>query len=176
MNEIIIDFQIIENGDPKYLNVRDVSAWEYAKKKPSYIIITQPGSSKSVSYNFKKGDTTIINSHILGISCFTNDCKEEKYIDLQDGIYTICVKSYYEGIEKKRYYLKTDIFESDLRKTIIKNGLEYDEKDKIFRDNIFQTKWYLETAKSWAFEGDTVKSKRFFTKAKDMLTKIKECK
>lgn len=175
MSQIIIDFDIIETGEPKYLKIMDVSSWEYSYKKPSYVSIILPGSKEPLVRTFKKNSTNVFNSHTLGITCFTNDCKDEEYTNLEDGIYTICVKSHYEGIEKKRYYLKTDIFEILLRKLIIKNGLEYDEKDKIFRDDIFQIKWYLDTAKSWASEGDTVKSKRFFNKAKDMLNTIENC-
>lgn len=177
MNKIIkIDFQILETHDPKYLLVGDTSIWEYAKKKSAYILITLPGSSKAYQFIFDKNSMNIFNSHNLGLSCFTDDCLDENYVDLPDGVYTVCVKSFYEGIEKIRYYLKTDRFEIELKKTIIKNGLEYDEKDKEFRDTIYQIKWYLDTAKSWASEGDFIKSNRFFNKAKKMLTQYIDCK
>lgn len=173
--KIKVDFQVLETHDPKYLLVGDTSLWEYSKDKPSYILITPPGSSNAYSFSFKKNSMNIFNSHNLGLSCFTNDCEEEEYIDLNDGIYTICVKSFYEGIEKTRYYLKTDRFEIELKKTIIKNGLEYNEKDKDFRDTIYQIKWNLDTAKSWASEGDFVKSNRFFNKSKKILNQLTNC-
>lgn len=173
---IKVDFQVLETYDPKYLLIGDTSVWEYAKNKPSYILITPPGSSTTHDFIFKKKSMNNFNSHNLGLSCFTNDCKEEEYVDLNDGVYTICVKSFFEGIEKLRYYLKTDRFEIELRKAIIKNGLEYDEKDKDFRETVSQIKWYMDTAKSWAAEGDFVNSNRFFSKAKKMLTQYIDCK
>lgn len=177
MNQKIkIDFQVLETHDPKFLMVGDTSEWEYAEKKPSYILITPPGSSKAYQFSFNKKSMSTFNSHNLGITCFTNDCEEEDYQDLHDGVYTICVKSFYEGVEKVKYYLKTDRFEVELKKTIIKNGLEYDKKDKEFRETIFEIKWQLETAKSWASEGDWVKANRFLNIAKKMLKQLRECK
>lgn len=176
MNKTIkIDFQVLETHDPKFLLVGDTSVWEYAIKKPAYILITLPGSSKPYQFAFDKNSINIFNSHNLGLSCFIDDCQDENYVDLPDGVYTICVKSFYEGIEKMKYYLKTDRFEVELKKTIIKNGLEYDEEDREFRDIIYQVKWLLDTAKSWASEGDFVKSSRFFNKAKKMLTQYRDC-
>lgn len=177
MDQIIkIDFQVLETHDPKFLLIGDTSMWEYAENKPAFVAITPPGSSKPYQFSFTKNSMNIFNSHNLGLSCFTNDCTDELYVDLNDGIYTICVKSHFEGIEKLRYYLKTDRFETELKKTIIKNGLEYDEKDKEFRDTIYQIKWFLDTAKSWCSQGDFVKANRFFNKAKKMLTQYRDCK
>lgn len=173
---IRVDFQVIETYDPKFLLVGDTSDWAYASKKPSYILITLPGSSKAHKFTFKKKGLNWFNSNNFGITCLKDDCNDQTYVDLPDGIYTICVKSFYEGIEKSRYYLKTDRFEIEFRKTIIKNDLEYDVKDKEFRDAMFQILWMLRTAKDWAAEGDFVRADRFFTEAKKLLTNYTDCK
>ena len=174
--EIIVDFQVLETHDPKYLMIGDVSQWAYAEKKPSYILITLPGSSTQHNWIFKKKGLNVVNSNNVGLSCVKTDCNDQQYVDLPDGIYTICVKSYYEGIEKTKYYLKTDRFEVEFKKTIIKTGTEYSENDRDFRETALQIRWYLEIAKGWAQNGDFVKADRYFNKAKGLLNRYRDCK
>jgi hypothetical protein len=176
MAKITIDFQILETKNPQLLMVSDNSVWEYAEDLSSWIVIVLPGSTTELKYTFKKESINQFNSHNLGISCLSANCDDEEYIDLPDGIYTICVKSAYTDIEKSRYYLKTDRFDVDLAKVIIKNGFEYNLEDKEFRDKIFDIKWYLLTAKSHALNGDFVKADNFFQDAKKKLRVFQDCK
>lgn len=176
-NQVIkVDFQVIETYDTRYLLIGDTSDWAYASTKPASIYITLPGSSKPKEFVFKKKGMNWFNSNNFGLTCVKDDCSDQEYSDLPDGIYTICVKSYYQGSEKLRYYLKTDRFEIEFRKIIIRNDLEYDVKDKEFRDDMFEIWWILNTAKKWAAEGDWVRADRFFTEAKKMLTRYNDCK
>lgn len=173
--KITVDFQIIDTRNPKLLMIGDTSFWSYAENKPAYILITLPGSSKAKSFTFKKHSLNNFNSHNLGISCLKGDCTDEDYKELPDGIYTICVKSSYEGIEHKAYYLKTDRFDLELSKTVVERALEYDANDKSFREAIFDIKWWLFSAQSQAKLGDFVKANMYFNKAKELLNKHREC-
>lgn len=173
VGKININFNTFSNS-PLHLSVTDLSDWLYAEQLPAYILITIPGSKNPKTYTFKKFKTNIFNSHNLGLSCFTNDCKEEEYVNLPDGMYTICLKSGYEGIEKSQYYLKTDRFEVEYNKVLIKYGI--DDVDQNFINMMTKIKYTLDVAKSHAMFGDFVKANRDFKEAKKLLQRFVECK
>lgn len=173
VGEININFETSSNS-PLYLSIMDLSDWAYSESLPSYILITIPGSKNPKTYTFKKFKTNIFNSHNLGLSCFTNDCKKEEYVDLPDGLFTICLKSGYEGIEKTQYYLKTDRFEVEYNKVLIKYGI--DDVDQKFINQMIKIRYTLDVAKSHAMFGDFIKSNRDFQEAKKLLKKFVECK
>lgn len=173
--KIKIEFQVLESKNPQFLMVGDLSIWEYAENLPSYLLVTLPGSSKPLTFTWKKDAINSFNSNNLGLSCLV-ECDEQKYVDLPDGIYTLCLKSGFEEIEKKHYYLKTDRFELELSKVIVDNGLEYNPADKEFRERIFEIKWYLLEAKSRAHVGDFTEASRYFEDAQKKLRKYSQCK
>lgn len=172
VGNINIDFII--SSTPKVLEVKDMSEWVYAENKPAYISVILPGSKKFKNFAFAKHQRNAFNSHNLGISCLSGDCKKELYLDLPDGIYTICVKSSYQDLDKTNYYLKTDLFEIEFAKAMIKYGIEI--KEESFLDHMVQTEGVLVVAKSHAMLGDFSNAQRFFTQAKDMLKKYSDCK
>lgn len=174
VGKINVDFYVLETGNPKKLSVFDNSDWIYAENLPSYLIIKIPGSKKDKTYSFKKEAINTLNSHNLGLSCLKGDCTEEEYVALPDGIYTITLKSGYEDIDQTKYYLKTDTFDIEYAKVIIKYGLE--ELDEGFIDYMTEIKFFLSVAKSHTLLGDFVKGQRFFEESKKMLNKYLECK
>ncbi len=176
VGQIKIDFQIIESKNPKYLTIGDTSQWVYAKNKPSYISITLPGSKKAITHTLKKDAINNFNSHNLGLSCLSGDCGKETYIELPDGIYTLCLKSGFEGIEEKKFYLKTDRIDLEFAKVVVKNSLEYSKNDKAFIEDILNIEWLLRVAKSHAYLGDFVKADRFFEESRRLLRKYVDCK
>lgn len=175
VGQINVDFQVFETGNPKILSVADSSQWLYAENKPSYISIKLPGSKKYKTLSFKKYAVNNFNSHILGVSCLKGDCTEEVYVNLPDGIYTIKLLSGYEDIEKERYYLKTDVIDLEIAKSLTLIGFDYNE------DSVKQIKPYqqinnfLTVAKSWTKQGDFVKANRYFQEAVNLFNKQK-CK
>lgn len=175
VGQIKIDFDIFSHT-PQNLIIGDVSDWIYAENLPSYILITLPGSRKTINFSFKKKSLNVFNSHNLGISCLSGDCKEEVYVDLPDGIYTVCVKSSFDNIENSKFYLKTDRFEIEYAKVAIKYGVEYSKSNADFQDMMIDIQWLLTVAKSHAKLGDFLKAKRFFEEAKALLNKYTDCK
>lgn len=173
IGSINIEFAV-SSTSPLHLVVEDFSTWLYAEDLPSYVLITVPGSKNPKTYTFKKFKRNIFNSHNLGLSCFTDDCKKEVYVDTPDGIYTICLKSGYEDIEKTKFYLKTDRFEVEYNKVLIKYGI--DDIDQNFINLMVKIKYVLDVAKSHAMFGDFVKSDRYFQEAKKLLKRFIECK
>ena len=173
VGKININFNTFSNS-PLHLSVMDLSEWLYSESLPSYLLITIPGSKKPKTYTFKKFKTNIFNSHNLGLSCLSGDCKEEHYVDLPDGLYTICLKSGYEDIEETKFYLKTDRFEVEYNKVLIKYGI--DDVDQNFINLMVKIKYVLDVAKSHAMDGDFVKSDRYFQESKKLLKRFVECK
>lgn len=173
IGNINIEFSV-SSTSPLHLVVEDFSNWVYAEQLPAYVTILIPGSKKPKTYVFKKFKRNIFNSHNLGLSCFTDDCKKETYIDTPDGIYTICLKSGYENIENTHYYLKTDRFEVEYNKVLVKYGI--DDVDQNFINLMVKIKYVLDVAKSHAMLGDFVKADRYFQEAKKLLKQFVECK
>lgn len=173
IGNINIEFSV-SSTSPLHLVVEDFSDWVYAKDLPAYVTILIPGSKKPKTFIFKKFKRNIFNSHNLGLSCFTDDCQKEVYVDTPDGIYTICLKSGYENIENTHYYLKTDRFEVEYNKVLIKYGI--DDVDQNFINLMVKIKYVLDVAKSHAMLGDFVKADRYFVEAKKLLNRYLECK
>ena len=176
IGELIVDFNVIQSTT-KTLWIGDTSDWVYAEELPAYIYITLPGSRKALEYEFEKGQICTYNSHNLGLTCKTNTCGDEvPYIDIPDGIYTITLKSSYDGFEKTKYYLKTDKTELNLAKIIVANNLEYVKSDKGFRDSVYDIDWMIKVAKSFAVTGDFNKAGQAFNEASSNINKLSDCK
>jgi len=175
VGQIKIEFDVFSTR-PTNLVVADSSEWIYAQNLPAYLLVKLPGSKKFKTFPFKKNALNRLNSHLLGLSCLTNDCQDEVYNDLPDGIYTFCLKSGYEGIENTKFYLKTDLFKQDFAKVMIKYGIEYTEQGKDFLEDMLFIKALVTVAEAHAHEGDFVKAQRFFEEAKDKLRSRVECR
>jgi hypothetical protein len=176
VGQIYINFDILSTS-PKNLKIWDESDWLYAKDLPAYFQILTPGASKPINYTLLKNQINSLNSHNLGLSCFTGNCREEEYVDLPDGIYTITIKSGYQGIEDTKFYLKTDVFELEFAKTVVANvSLSYDEKNKDLLEKFSFIKGMLDMSKSHTMTGDFTKASRFFEEAKKLLKKHIECR
>jgi hypothetical protein len=175
VGEIKIDFDVIQST-VQTLWIGDNSDWVYLQNEPAIIEVTLPGSTKPLVFSYKKDAINSFNSHNLGITCLQGDCIKETYGELPDGIYTITVKGKFEGLDKTRYYLKTDRTELELSKIVVKHGFEYSKKDKEFRDKIYDIDWLIKVAKAHAKLGDFVKADRFLQGAKDLLRGLADCK
>lgn len=174
IGNIFLDFTVIPDFDTKYLIVGDISKWYGAENLPATISITPPGSSKAIIETFQKHKLNIFNSVNLGLSCL-NSCEEQVYTDIPDGVWTILVKSGYIGIDKTRFFLKTDIFLREIDEIYIRAGLEYDIKDKQFRKDLTDMEFLKRTSESFARRGDAFKAHRDFSQAQALLNKYKEC-
>lgn len=175
IGKIDIDFEVIPTYNPQKLWIGDSSKWFGAENLPATICITPPGGTKSINNIFQKHKLNIFNSVNLNLSCVT-ECDEQLYIDLPDGIWTINLKSGYEGLEKTRYYLKTDQFTNRLDKVYIRSGLEFDKNNKQFREDLSDIEFLVRTAEAWTRDGSWVNASRDFTQAQDLLSKYEKCK
>lgn len=173
VGKIHIDFEVFETGNPKIISVADTSDWLYAENKPSYISIKIPGSSKYKTVSFKKWAVNNFNSHNLGISCLKGDCTEETYLDTPDGIYTIKLLSGYEDIEKERYYLKTDVIDLEIAKSLSLIGMDFTDQTSKQIKPFEKIKDWLQAAKDETKKGDFVKADRYFQEAVSLFNKQK---
>ena len=174
IGKINVDFQVINSYDPKVLIVADSSTWLSADNLPSYISITPPGSTQAITHIFQKHRMNIFNSVNLGLTCLT-ECGEQNYVDLNDGIWTINLKSSFEGIEKTRYYLKADRIILKLDKIYIKSGLEYDKNNRQLREDLEDIEFLIRTSEAFCRNGDFFKASRDFSEAEQLLKKYQDC-
>jgi hypothetical protein len=175
IGKIIINITVINDYDPRYLHVGDLSEWKGAKNLPATICIIPPGSKKSINTTFQKHRINSFNSTNLMLSC-VKECEEQDYIDLPDGIWTLVLKSGYEGIEKTLYYLKTDRFTLELDKIYVRAGMDFDKEKKQFREDLQDLHFLINSAHSQIRVGDHAKANRDFTEAQVLLKKYIDCK
>lgn len=172
--EIYIDFTILNELNPQIIKVQDNSNWFIAEDKQATMLITPPGSMTAIPLIFAKKQTNIYNSTNLGLTCII-ECKEQPLVDLSDGIWTFCLKSAYEGFEKKRYHLKTDRFLLNWYKEWASLGLDYvDVNDKKY-EALLDARKHIYTAEAFTVMGDFTKANREMKEAQKKLEKIKKC-
>lgn len=175
VGEIKIDFTIIPELNPQILKVCDNSDWFSAEDKQATIFIYPPGSGKAITHIFAKNKINTYNSSNLGLNCLT-ECGEQIYNDLSDGIYKICLKSAYEGLEKTRYYLKSDRFMVEFYKEFASKGLEYVNTNDPIYDALYDAKKHLTTAEAFMLDGDFTKANREFQEAQKKFNALRKCK
>ena len=175
VGKIKIDFTILQELNPQLLKVQDASNWFSAEDKQATLIVTPPGSTKGIANVFAKHETTILTSVNLGLSCLTT-CGESELQDLSDGVWTICVKSAYQGLEKTRYFLKTDRFKIEWYKEFANLGFEYVDINNVKYEALYDARKHLTTAEAFIIDGNFTKANREFTLAQKKLNKIRKCK
>ena len=175
IGKVNINFTVIPDFDPNTLVVGDLSSWFSAETLPAVMSIYPPGSEIPVNQPFQKHKLNIFTSINLGLDCYV-PCEDQPNIDLQDGVWKLTLISGLEGFDKTRYFLKTDRFRMEMDKIYIRIGLEYDKKDKQFRDDLQDIELLLQTAEAHTRVGDFYKADRDFTEAVRLQKKYSECK
>ena len=175
IGKIDINFTVIPDYDPRTLIVGDLSVWRGAENLPATICITPPGSKKPINTVFQKHRLNIFNSTNLGLSC-VKECEEQTYEDLPDGVWTLVLKSGYEGLEKVIYYLKTDRFQLELDKIYVRAGMDFDKNKKQFREDLQDLHFLVNSAHAQIRVGDHAKAFRDFQEAQVILSKYIDCK
>lgn len=175
IGKIILNFQVIDTGDPKMLLVGDFSKWRVIENLPAFIDITLPGARNHITLPFKKNATQGYTSLSLGVSQHIN-C-EENIKPLPDGIYEFCLRGGKDGERTKhKYYLKKDAFQEDIDKEWVKWGLEYNVESKEQRDALLYVEGFLRAAIASTKKGLIPQAKDFFHLAQKKLKSVVECK
>lgn len=172
--KVIVDFKILPVLDTKIIMLADNSVWGVAEDKQSTILVTPPGSDKAIANIFAKHKINTYNSSNLGLSCLT-ECAEQGYSDLNDGIYCITLKSAYEGLEKTRYYLKSDRFKIEWYKEWLGTGLDYTDTKDVRYDALLDCRKHLISAEACTIDGDFTRASREFQEAQKKFNKIRRC-
>lgn len=176
IGKIKIDFKVLSPLDAKILMIADNSDWFSAEDKQATISIFPPGSTKAINNVFAKKQLNIYNSSNLGLECLAICDETREYADLSDGIWKITVKSAYQGLEKTRYYLKTDTFLIEWYKEWINTGLEYTDTKNLIYESLLDSRKHLYSAEGFMLEGDFTKANREFTEAQKKFNKLRKCK
>lgn len=169
-----INFIIGKEVDPKYIMIGDTSQWGVAENHPAYLTIVPPGSKKAISLNFQKHSLTFLTSVNLGLSNLEK-CQSQELEDLDDGIWEICLKSSFEGLDKKRYLLKTDSLRLEMDKLYIKQGIPFKENNTVVKA-LKSAEWCLSVAEAEMRNGNRTQAMRAFEEACKEVEKYKNCK
>ncbi len=169
-----IDFIVLNTVDPKTICIGDKSAWGIAETQPAYLLVYPPGSTTSINLSFVKHNLMFLTSDNLGLSCI-EQCATQKLEDLDDGVWQFCLQSNYEGLNKSRYFLKTDSLRIEIDKLYIKEGIEYNPESVIVKA-LEKTEWLLNVAQAAMREGDKQKAMKAFNIACKTVEKYKDCK
>jgi hypothetical protein len=172
--KVNVDFKILPILDAQIISIADNSEWGVAEDKQSTIYITVPGSNTPITNIFAKHKINTYNSTNLQLTC-VNTC-EDIGVDLPDGIWTIRLTSAYEGLEKTRYYLKTDRFKIEWYKEWLNTGLDYTDTKDLRYDALLDCRKHLISAEACTIEGDFTRASREFKEAQQKFNKIRKCK
>lgn len=175
IGNINIDFKVLSPLDPSILMIADNSDWFSVENMQSTISITPPGSTKAITNTFAKHKLNTFNSINLGLSCL-KECGEQQYTDLNDGIWKIVLKSTFEGLEKTRYYLKTDRYMVEWYKEWINIGLTYNKAESLKYDALMDARKHLITAKAHTVDGNFTYANMEFQEAQKKFNELRKCK
>lgn len=170
-NKINIDFDVIENCNPKYLTVADYSDWQHIEGKPAIIEITPPGSKKCVTAYFDKFRLNVFDSENLNLSCTEKDCEECELINLPDGIYTISIKGSPDTFCNTKEYLKIDNTRLELDKLIINT----DKEDTQSWNKIQEIEMLLSCAEANIRFGNICDAQELLFSAQELIGSNKDC-
>lgn len=171
-----VDFQVFNTYDPKTIIIGDYSNWGVAENQPAWLQITPPGSSVPLSISFTKHKIISLTSVNLGLSCVTQDCTDIDYEDLDDGIWEFCLQSSYEGLNKKRLYLKDDQLRQEIDKIRIRLGFDYNNEAKLILQNLQRVEELLAVSHAYIRDGRVSDCMKGYNEANRLVEKYSKCK
>lgn len=173
-----INFQVLNTKDPKSILIGDSSQWGIAENQPAYLLIKPPGATNTINLNFPKHRITILNSVALGLSCIHADCNGQSYEDLDDGVWEFCLQSSFEGLNKKRFYLKDDQLRQEIAKIRIAlfdtQGFAFVESNTTKQLRLVED--MLSVANDLILEGRNRDAMKAYNEASKIVEKHKHCK
>lgn len=170
-----IDFVVLNTGDPKYILVSDLSEYHQIQDAPAIIELTPPGSNKPITAYVRKNAINAFHSVNLGLQCLET-CKDQEYLPLSDGFWCISIKASPDTFYKTCYYLKTDSLRLEIDKILAKVGIEYDPRDKEFRDWYLQINIALDAAHAECRLGNIPSAKKLYEECISLADKFSECR
>lgn len=176
---IDINFQVLNTKDPSTILIGDTSLnWGVAENHPAWLQIIPPGYVQPISLSFTKHRIVPLTSISLGLSCVSADCGGQTYEDLPDGIWEFCLQSNFEGINKKRFYLKDDQLRQEIDK--IRINL-YDTQGFTFvrnqtTDQLEIIEGILSASHTLIRDGRNSDAMKGYNEASKLVEKLKKCK
>lgn len=166
LNTNNLDFQILEDLDPKTISIWDKSSYVDTFPTKPALEIVPPGFNKSFVVPFKPFDITVVNANQLGIGCGDN-------VNMPDGVYCITLKVVpYADAYHSVHYLKTDLLQYEIDEkllTVISNrSVSEDYKQKFLDLDLF-----IKAGKAHARAGNINEATSLYQKAQNIVKKIK---
>lgn len=168
LDNIRLDFQVLNTGDPKILAIIDTSVWGFIEDKVAAIEIILPGSEKVKRYTYIKNKTNIFNSSNLQRS------PVGVYNDLPDGIYKIDIIGAHKNCFH-RDFLKTDKVRTELAEIYISLGFDNDKSTIDKKKKIQDFELLIRAAENSAKLGKLKKAMSYFKKVVQYVKDYNEC-
>ena len=168
LDNIKLDFQVLNTGDPKILAVIDTSIWGFIEDKVAAIEITLPGSEKTKRYTYIKNKTNIFNSSNLQRS------PVGVYNDLPDGIYRIDIIGAH-GNCFHRDFLKVDKIRTELAEIYISLGIQDSRENTEKKQKIQDFDLLIRAAEYATKIGKLKKAMSYFKRAVKYVKDYNEC-
>lgn len=175
LQNINIDFQVLDTKDPRIITIADSSMWGHIVNKPSIIEIIMPGEKNPIVHYFMKKQLNIFNSINLALNC-VSECGGTELLDLPDGIYTITVKGSPDSFNMTRKYLRTTKTQLELDKLYIRLNLLCQKGDFNDLKNLTDIMLLLKAAEANVRYDNIKTAQELFFKAQDLIEKLKKCK
>ncbi len=172
----ILNFHASSRKDPTRLILEDLSMWNNIQTLPATVSILVPGASIPETFGWAKNKRNHFNSINLNLTCL-QECTEQQYEPLPDGIYHIELKGTPDNIYSfKRAYLKTDNMFAQKAEIYMKAWQNADFKTQKVLDDLQNIEFQLQSAEAFTFKGDYGKAKRAFEEAQNLINKYSQCK
>lgn len=172
MNNIKLDFEVVDTKNPKTLKVYDTSEWGILSERPAVIEIKTPDKEDVYAYYLGKNNLNIFTSLTLGYNCEDSDVT---YKDLPDGVYDITIIGSPSSYKFNRKYLKTDYIRLSLDKAWVKAGILCDHQDDDMLSKIQEIEYVLVAAESSMRLGFINDAKELLKKAYRLLDILNKC-
>lgn len=165
VQNIIIDFEVLNTGNPQTLIVCDTSEYGQVYNKAAIIEIVLPSGDK-VTHYVSKNNNNVFNSSNLYLS------NVGQYINLPDGLYTISIKASPDTFNKTRTYLKTDSLELNIAEAFSSVGMDIKEE---LLNYLIKVEFFIKAAKAAVRLGQNKKAISYYNLAKSLHDEYINC-
>lgn len=166
-----LDFFI--QSDPYWITVSDFSEWGLIENGKSTMEVMIPGWEKSVTLPFDKSKVNGFNSILLGINC-EGDCNDAELVTLPDGIYKFTLIGTPNNFKKAKYFLKTDMIQSEIDDVFIDSVLKEDYE--LIESKLNKIEFLIKGAEAHTRKQSMRVAGSMFSKAGDLIADIKDCR
>jgi hypothetical protein len=167
-----IDFEFIRTNSCKSIKILDTSNWANAENDPSYVEITTPGRTQSVTHVFQKGRINIFNVVNLNLSDVVD---YSSLTPLPDGMYKVTVLQCQDDpLAKTQYYLQDCQLRCNIARKLISVDLTCSPCRVSLLRELQEVMLFLEGAQAQTSKCNVNKAMEYYQRASTLLNRISD--